>query len=191
MKQFDLEKLDKAILYAERMADGRAPYSNQLVDNEVLNNPNVIRSMYFIKDVLNAVRENGGIVGNKQKKNAEMASAYPFEVLARFQYQAPKPISQVLKQFVELTGEPDTPVISAVSANKWLAANGYIVKAVVNDAGDENWIPTDKGTDLGLLTEQRGEPGREYVRIEYNKKAQEFLANNLKRITEESLAEKK
>lgn len=192
MKQFDIEKLEKAIIYAERMADGRAPYSNQPVDNEVLNNPNVIRSMYFIKEVLQEVKSNGGIVGGKSvgqsKNNAAKAAEFPFEVLKQFSYESNKPISYVLRQFAELTGEPDIPILSAVNVNKWLEANGYITKSVVNDEGKENWIPTDKGTALGLVAEQRGEPGREYIRIEYNKEAQEFLANNLRRITEDCLA---
>ena len=186
MRQFDIEKLDKAIIYAERMADGRVPYSNQPVDDEVLNNPNVIRSMYFIKEVLQAVRSNGGIVGGRRSKAAD-ADKFPFEVLANFSYQENKPVSHVLKQFAELTGDPDMAIVSAVSVNKWLAANGYLVKAVINAEGKENWIPTEKGSAIGLISEQRGEPGREYIRIEYSKDAQEFLAKNLQRITEETM----
>lgn len=184
MKQFGLEKLEKAIIYAERMAEGRAPYSNQPVENEVLNNPNVIRSMYFIKEVLQEVRDNGGVVGGKRSKK-EPAKPFPFEVLKNFNYDGDKPISFVLRQFTELTSEPNVKIISAKNVNKWLAANGYITKAVTNDFGKENWIPTDKGSELGLIAEPRGEGEREYIRIEYNKEAQEFLAANLKRITEE------
>lgn len=190
MKQFDMEKLDKAIIYAERMAEGKAPYSNQFVDNEVLNNPNVIRSMYFIKDVLEEVKSNGGFIGHKASKTG-VALSFPFEVLDEFKYQMNKPVSHVLKQFVELTGNTNTAIISAGYVNKWLAANDYIAKVVVNDDGRESWIPTEKGTKLGILSEQRGEPGREYIRLEYNKEAQEFLARNLKRITEETLASQK
>ena len=189
MKQFDLEKLDKAIIYAERMAEGRIPYSNQPVDNEVLNNPNVIRSMYFIKEVLKEVRANGGTVGGRQRRSGK-AMAFPFEVLERFRYQGNKPVSHVLRQFTELTDDANTPVISAAAVNRWLAANGYLTKAVVNAEGKENWVPTEKGSALGIIALERGEPGREYVRLEYNQQAQEFLAENLKRITEESLADK-
>ena len=189
MKQFDLEKLEKAIVYVDRMADGRAPYSNRPVDNDVLNNPNVIRSMYFIKDVLQEVKANGGIIGGKNT-GATAAASFPFEVLKQFEYMENKPVSHVLKQFVELTGEPNTSIVSAMYVNRWLASNGYLIKAVVNDYGNENWIPTEKGVELGMIAEKRGEPGREYVRIEYNKNAQEFLAYNLKVITEDWLASK-
>lgn len=67
MKRFDLEKLDKSIIYAQRMADGRVPYSNQPMEDGILNNPNVIRCMFFIEDVLKEVKANGGIVGGEAK----------------------------------------------------------------------------------------------------------------------------
>lgn len=184
MKQFDLKKLEKAIQYAERMAEGKAPYTNKPVDNEVLNNPNVIRSMYFIKDVLQEVKANGGIVGGNQQKK-EAAIPFPFEVLENYSFESNKPISHVLRQFAELAGDINVKIISAQNVNKWLAANGYLVKAIVNDSGKEGWIPTTKGTELGLIAEQRGGEGREYIYIKYNRDAQEFLAANLKRITEE------
>ena len=192
MKQFDLEKLDKAIIYAERMADGKAPYSNQYVENEVLSNPNVIRSLCFIKEVLNEVKANGGVVGAKRPKNPRAnAASFPFGVLKHFEYQYNKPVSYVLKQFVELTGDPTTPIITAAGVNIWLSANGFITKAIVNSEGRENWIPTAKGEELGLIMIKKGDSGREYVRIEYNKDAQEFLARNLKTITDDWLESRK
>lgn len=185
MKKFDIEKLNKAIIYVERMADGKAPYSNQPTENEILNNPNVIRSMYFIKEVLEEVRANDGVIGRRTSKVKIPASAFPFEALDKFEYQSDKSISYLLRQFKELTEDPDIKIISASKVNKWLEKNGFITKAVVNDSGGEGWLPTDKGEALGLITEQRGEPGREYTLTIYTKQAQEFLAKNLQRITEE------
>jgi hypothetical protein len=142
--------------------------------------------MYFIKEVLEEVRANDGVVGRRKRKAKVPASAFPFEVLKQFEYQSKKPVSHVLRQFAGLTGNPDISIISATKVNKWLEANGYITKAVVSDSGREGWLPTDKGEAIGLITEQRGEPGREYTLTIYSKLAQEFLASNLKRITEES-----
>lgn len=165
MKQFDLEKLDKAIIYTERMAEGKAPYSNQYVDNEVLSNPNVIRSLYFIKEVLHEVKANGGIVGAKQlkkpkKSRADSAGSFPFCVLKNFEYQNNKTVTNVLKQFQELAGDPSTPIITAAGVNSWLGANGFLTKAVVNADGKEKWIPTEKGEKLGLIAEIGGESGQ-------------------------------
>ena len=49
----DLEKLQKAIIYVDRMAGGKNPVNDLPLENEhVLNDPNVIRCMYFIKEIL-------------------------------------------------------------------------------------------------------------------------------------------
>ena len=59
MKKIDLMKLDVAIKYVERIADGCNPVDNvPLENNNVLNNPNVIRCMYFIKEVLEEKVQN-------------------------------------------------------------------------------------------------------------------------------------
>ena len=185
MKKFDIDKLERAIVYTERMADGKVPYSNQPTDDEILNNPNVIRCMYYINEVLNEVRKNGGYVGDKKKSNPKDILAFPFDVLSGFRYKENMPISQVLRQFSALTGNPDRPIISAQNINKWLAAKGYIEKIVVNEEGKECWAPTQKGEAIGLIAFKKGEPGKEYLRIDYDEKAQRFLAENLKIITEE------
>ena len=189
MKQFDMEKLEKAITYVERMADGRIPYSNKPYEGDVLNDPNVIRCMFFIDEVLREVRANRGIVGGKRHKTS-LASAFPFEVLQNFEYREDLQISYVLRQFVQLTGDPETPIINARNLNKWLGLNGYLTRKKLTPDGKENWTPTDKGYALGIMDEEIREPGREYIRLVYNRNAQEFLAANLQRITEESLENK-
>lgn len=78
MKQFDQEKLNIAITYVDRIAGGCNPVNNiPLEQDMVLNNPNIIRCMYFIQDVLEAVQNNGGIVSSRTAK--EPALPFPEE----------------------------------------------------------------------------------------------------------------
>ena len=61
--QIDMKKLEVAMKYIERIADGKNPVNNKPTeDDSVLNNPNVIRCMYFVKEVLTVVKENDGVV---------------------------------------------------------------------------------------------------------------------------------
>ena len=54
----DIQKIDKAIIYVDRIANGFNPVNNQPIEEDsVLNNPNVIRCMYFIKDILKEVQK--------------------------------------------------------------------------------------------------------------------------------------
>ena len=85
MKQFEQEKLAVAIKYVERIADGCNPVNNVPLEyDDILNNPNIIRCMYFIKDVLEEVRNNGGFLGGISGK--EPSLPFPIEILDRFSY---------------------------------------------------------------------------------------------------------
>ena len=68
MESIDMKKLETAIVYLQRIADGNNPINNLPADEDsVLNNPNVIRFMFFVKDVLEEVKRNGGYNGKKAK----------------------------------------------------------------------------------------------------------------------------
>ena len=58
MKVIDLNKLEVALTYVQRMAEGNNPGTYQpAAEDDVLNNPNVIRCMYFIRDVFAQAQE--------------------------------------------------------------------------------------------------------------------------------------
>ena len=47
MKEFDINKIKVAYTYLSRMADGRNPVTNHSVEDEILDNPNVIRCLHY------------------------------------------------------------------------------------------------------------------------------------------------
>ena len=50
MESVDIKKLETAIAYVQRIAEGNNPINNTPADEDpVLNNPNVIRCMFFVK----------------------------------------------------------------------------------------------------------------------------------------------
>ena len=59
MKQFDLEKVKTALTFVERIADGKNPINNDMADaDDAMNDPIIIRSMFFVKDVLAELKVN-------------------------------------------------------------------------------------------------------------------------------------
>ena len=183
VEQTSVQTFDSNLLLKmlQTVIDGVDRDSGETIDTEA-----IISS----RDFRSAIRAiNRKINSGKQKSTRREAASFPYYVLSEFEYQEDKPVSHVLRQFVELTADPNTSIISAAKVNKWLGDNGYLTRIVIDDNGKENWTPTEKGVSLGLIAEKCGELGSEYIRIEYNKNAQEFLANNLQRITEESLNE--
>ena len=172
MQQFDLNRLETARIYIRRMSEGRNPATNQPVQNEVLDDPNVIRCLHFVSDILTEVHDNHGLVGKKYHAEKE---EFPISVLQEYVYRRDKPVSHVLKQIEEALEGRNVRKISAASANRWLQENGYIEKGLLEESGRESWRVTQAGKDAGLYEEKRGEAGNEYVTIMYSETGQAFL----------------
>ena len=91
MNQFDMKTLETAIIYVKRIADGKNPVNNQpMPEDSVLNEPNVIRCMFFVRDVLEGVRANEGKVGDSnegKQRRRQRIKEFPVEVLSQFVYR--------------------------------------------------------------------------------------------------------
>ena len=88
----DLEIMQRARAYIEKMANGVNPITDQPVpDYETLNDVRISRCLFYVSDVLRQVIENGGEIGKKKaaKKQPFMISQ---EQLRNFELSE-KPIS--------------------------------------------------------------------------------------------------
>ena len=172
------EKLEKAIIYVDRIANGCNPVNNSpLTNDSVLNNPNVIRCMYFIKDILKEVYDNGGVIS---KKNKKYNKKFDFQLLNKYKYIENKSISKIVRQINELRTDSSMEPLKAKPIITWLKDNGYIIHGVINNL--EGSIVTEKGKSIGMYNEIQTFQNRTYIALLYNQKAQEFLINNLKYI---------
>ena len=184
MKQFDQAKLDVAIKYVKRMADGCNPVNNVPLEKEdVLNNPNIIRCMYFIKDVLEEVRNNGGIIGGKHGK--EPALPFPIEILDRFAYVEDKSITHVLNQIYEPIADMNVKKVSVTKVTAALKDEGYLFDEPNTETGKTRKVPSIKGRELGIYTVEREYNGRMYESVIYNQNAQKYVVELIRRLAEE------
>lgn len=180
LKQYDLVKLEKAILYAQRIADGCNPVNNAPVEEySVLRNPNVIRCMFFIKEVLEEVHKNKGYVGGKPKNSNKQP--FPLEVRHLFTYKEDKAISRVVEQINEPLDEYTYQKLSYKTVMKWLLLQGYLQELAFEKFENKTFkVPTDKGLQLGIRTEERVRAdGTGYLVTLYGQQAQEFIVENL------------
>ena len=184
MKQFDQMKLDVAIKYVERIADGCNPVNNTPLDNnDILNNPNIIRCMYFIKDVLEEVRRNGGTIGGKSTK--EPTIPFPVEILDEFVYREDMGITHVLNQIYEPIVNMDAKKVSVTKVTAALKEEGYLLDESNQETGKTRKIPSDKGKELGIYLVEREYNGRIYQSVTYNKIAQEYVVALIRRLAGE------
>ena len=181
MAAVDLDKLETAIKYVQRIADGCNPVNNvPMEEDAVLNNPNVIRCMFFIKEVLEEVRRNGGVIGGRKPKQEK--APFPFEILKEFRYERDQSITYLLKQIQTPVEGQDIKKITARTVTDWMKTAGYLTMAYSEEVGKETSMPTVKGKELGIYREVRSVPGNTYLAVIYNQKAQEFVVQNLEKM---------
>lgn len=184
MKQFEQDKLDIAIKYVERMADGHNPVNSEpLVNDDILNNPNIIRCMYFIKDVLEEVQSNGGMVGGKNGKESTLS--FPLEILDEFTYTDDKSITHVLNQIYEPIGERNVKKVSVTKVTTALKDGGYLLEEPNPETGKTRKVPSVKGKELGIYMVEREYNGRMYQSVTYNRNAQEYVVELIRKLVEE------
>ena len=181
MGRIDLDKLDIAIKYVERIADGRNPVNNIPLDEEsALANQNVLRCMNFIKNVLEEVKENDGYIEKCEKKNKN--NNYPFERFKLFKYESDKTINNFLKQLNEPIQDEQYKKVSHKPITTWLKQEGYLKDEKLGEFEISATIVTEKGKEIGLRNEKRTFDGRDYVAVVYNQQAQEFIVEKLEEI---------
>ena len=184
MKQYDQTKLEVAIKYVERIADGCNPVTNIPLENEdVLNNPNIIRCMYFIKDVLEEVKNNGGIIGGRNTK--EPAQPFPVEILDAFTYREDQSITHVLKQIYEPIAEQNVKKVSVVKVTAALKEEGYLFDESNPETGKTRKMPSEKGKELGIYIVEREFNGQRYESVTYNRNAQEHVVHLIRKMVNE------
>lgn len=182
MELVDKKKLETAILYLQRIADGNNPVNNMPADEDaVLNNPNVIRCMFFIKEVLEAVKRNDGYIGKKVKKSNKLD--FPMETLTAFAYREDQSISKLVGQINESVDDSIHQKLTYKPISQWLKNNGFLAEEFSQEFNKTITLPTEKGNQIGIRAERRDSSrGVGYMLLLYNKQAQEYIVQNMETI---------
>lgn len=184
MESVDLKKLDIAITYVNRMAEGKNPINNFSIDDDtVLNNPNVIRCMYFIKEILEEVKHNEGYIGKRTKPKKSERAEFPLNELKRFSYTGDAHITYFVKQINELVDCGIYKKINYKLVVRWLLKNNLLQEVFDERSNTFKKCPTEEGLQLGIrLNKKYTDGGQIYESVVYNKTAQEFIIKNMEQI---------
>ena len=179
MPEFSRKKLQEARRCIGRLADGLDPITNQPFQDPILEMPYVIRCLAFVSNVLEAVNENGGIVGSqssleKDDSEADEMEGFPFKrdasvsevvTLARAHFKA---------KGIQVRG------LTAKNVNLWLETHGYLKKAMPVEGFRTSWMPTPKGEAAGIYPVLKAYDNRQFATPMYSEEAQRFLFGQMK-----------
>ena len=173
----ELETMQRAKMYLDKLAQGIDPITNQDVpEDSVLNNVRLARCFFYASGVLEQVIANGGVIGGKPKLQPFAVGA---EQLAKVQLsQEPVRVTQLVEMISAAVDNPQMKKLSTTVITNWLLEKGFLEKETGTD-GKSRRIPTQNGLMIGLSTQIRQGQYGEYQAVFYNTDAQRFVLDNL------------
>ena len=182
----ELEKMERAKMYMEKLANGINPIDDSPVpDGDTVNNVRISRCFFFVSDILEQVIKNGVVISapNFEKpKKAPFSLTYERRNAFVFSH-TPIPVSEIAKRLNDLASGENMKKISTTVITSWLLEAGVLAQTS-SPTGRKSKHPTTIGTDLGLEVESRVGLNGEYQVVLYNEQAQHFILDNLDAIIE-------
>ena len=178
----DLEIMQRAKMYMDKLAQGIDPISGEEVaEDSVLNQVRLARCFFYVSGVLQQVIDNGGQVGSKPKVKKNGFVLTP-ELLARL---SPADRELRITEFVDMlalaTGDENMKRPTTTAFTNWLLEKGFLEKRT-NGEGKQQRVPTSAGQQLGISTQTRQGQYGEYMAVYYSPEAQAFLIDHLEEI---------
>ena len=176
----ELEKIKRAKIYMDKLANGINPIDETMVpDEDVVNNVRISRCFFFVSDVLQQVIENGGTKPATVKKLKKIPIEIPFEKRRQFAYSE-KPISasEIAKRVNALVENDSMKKLTYSGLLTWLTEIGMMEWALTPD-GKRAKRPTKIGEETGISVEERASSNGPYQVVVYNNAAQHFIIDNL------------
>ena len=179
----ELEIMQRAKMYMDKLSRGIDPISDQSLPNDTaLNNQRLQKCFAYVAGVLDKTIQNGGEIRSYDDREPFYATA---EQLAKVQpFAEPATISQLVDRINEAVASPNMRKLSATMLTNWLLDKGFLVKALRAD-GKSQRLPSESGYLLGISGRQVSGLRGEYTQVIYGPTAQQFLLDNLPTIIEE------
>lgn len=168
----EIERLQRAKMFMDYLANGVDPVSNTDADANTLQNEQVIACFQFVSDVLarsiyeaeNSVKHSKSDFFITEQQCAEL-NIYPYNCK----------VSEIANEINRVTENNRTKKLSAAWINDWLESKGYLCKSDLRSR-----IATDKGKQLGISSEYRKQDnGNEYYINFFTEQAQRFIYDHI------------
>ena len=177
----ELEKMQRAKMYIDKMANGINPIDDApAADSDMINNVRLSRCLFYVSDVLRQVIDNNGVISKvKSSKKAFFLSA---DSINNFSFsETPIPVSEITKRLNDLVDLEVCYKLKHSAITNWLISIGALEIRELAD-GRNTKRPTEQGKELGISSEKRTSMNGEYVVVVYSRDAQQFILDNIEAI---------
>lgn len=173
----DIEKLNTAKVWIDKLANGINPLNDELVkDDDLLNNVHISRCLFYISELLGKMK--AGTSDERKGRN-------PFFLSAKDAVNIPISSPNGIANFVKIVNgyiPEDMKQLSPAIVIKWLRSEGFMQEFQKEDGHKTN-LPTEKGNSIGITTEfKKNSEGLEYQRVVYSVETQRFILRNIESI---------
>lgn len=184
----DLEKIKRAKMYMDKLANGINPIDDTTAPEEdIINNVRLSRCFFFVSDVLRQVIDAGGVmsVSAPKEPNPKKTPFFiPYEKRDAFDFsEIPISASELAARLNRLAGDPNMKRVSYGRITSWLTEIGLLSVAARPD-GHITKHPTPDGNKFGITLEERMGSQGMYQVVVYDMQAQHFIIDNLDALLE-------
>ena len=139
----ELEKIERAKMYMDKLANGINPIDGTMApDDDLINNVRLSRCFFFVSDVLRQVIENGGTKTAVNKKPKKIPLEIPMEKRSQFVYsEVPIPASEIAKRINALADNDTMQKLTYSGILTWLTEIGMGTRTrwKAHEKADKNW----------------------------------------------------
>ncbi len=168
----DIAKMQNAKRIIECLANGIHPVTGEILKDTVFDEPEVIRCLFFIKEVLQEEIENP----QKGKKEEFSADSLQLENVLQ---DEPIALSPFVKKIKDANGGVGP---NAKKIWELLTDRGFLCEGT-NLNGNKTRLPTELGLQSGLTrSERQTAMGKSFYVVEYDRTGQELLLECIKEI---------
>ena len=175
----ELEKIKRAKMYIEQLANGIDPISgNELASDTILNNVRLARCFFYTAEILQWVINKGG---------PSKVSKKPFEIPEINKdliplSDAPLPVTYLCNNINSAVDLDVYKKLPATRITGWLVKEGFL-EEIQTEEGKRK-IPTEKSDLIGITSEEKISwyTRKSYIQVLYSKQAQQFVIDNLDEI---------
>ena len=143
----------------------------QCKDESVLNDPNIIRTLYEVCEQLR------GIAPEKMKKGDFIC---PFDIEEKFEYEEELCITKIIDKIFKMY--PNMKKIKLSQIMELLVQRGLVTRVIGAD-GKSTTVATEQAAQFGIYNKQRTSMyGKEYHVVTYNKSGQQLVLSIIKEL---------